>query len=231
MIGLKITVLDRASLGVDTPFDVLSELGDVEIYDATSPDELNERIKDSNVIIVNKIKLTREVLCQAENLKLACVFATGYDNIDTKAASELGIGVCNVPAYSTDSVSLLTISTVLSLAAHLNEYNDFVMSGDYTRSGIPNRLTPVFHEIRGMKWGIIGYGNIGKAVGRVAEAMGAELLINKRTPIDGVRCVDVDTLCRESDIITVHCPLNDGTRALINKERLSIMKKNGILVN
>ena len=112
---MKITVLDRASLGVDTPFDVLSELGEVEIYDATAPDEVNERIKDSNVIIINKIKLTREVLSQAENLKLACVFATGYDNIDTKAARELGIGVCNVPAYSTDSVSLLTISTVLSL--------------------------------------------------------------------------------------------------------------------
>ena len=228
---MKITVLDRASLGKDTPFDVLRELGDVVIYDATAPDEVNERIGDSDVIIVNKIKLTRDVLSNAKKLKLACVFATGYDNIDTKAARELGIGVCNVPAYSTDSVTLLTLSTVLSLAAHLTEYNDFVMSGDYTRSGIPNRLTPVFHEIRGQKWGIIGYGNIGKAVGEVAKAMGAELLVSKRTPIDGVRCVDVDTLCREADIITVHCPLNDSTRGLISKDRLGMMKKNVILVN
>ena len=118
-----------------------------------------------------------------------------------------------------------------ALCSRLIDYRDFVNSREYTCSGVPNRLVPVYHEIAGKKWGIIGYGNIGKAVGKVAEALGAELLVNKRTPIDGVRCVDVDTLCRESDIITVHCPLNEGTREIINKERIEMMKDGVIIVN
>ena len=167
----------------------------------------------------------------SHSLKLICVFATGYDNIDVAAARELGTGVCNVPGYSTDSVALFTISTVLALTSHLIEYRDFVKRGEYSSGNTPNRLTPVYHDLCGKTWGIIGYGNIGRAVGRVAEAFGAKVLVNKRTPVTDATVVDIDTLCRESDIITVHCPLNDESKNLINESRLALMKPSVILVN
>ncbi len=228
---MKITVLDKKSLGDDTPFEVLSSLGEVEFYDSTPSELVLERTADSDVIIINKVKITRDVIFGAKNLKLICVFATGFDNIDVCSARERGVAVCNVPGYSTESVALYTVATVTALCARLISYRNFVVSGEYTESGVPNRLVPVYHEIAGKKWGIVGYGNIGKAVGKVAEALGAELLVNKRTPIEGVRCVDIETLCRECDIITLHCPLNDSSRELINKERLSLMKEGTILVN
>lgn len=228
---MKIKVLDRASLGADTPLDVLYELGEVETYDSTSAEELGNRISDAEVLVLNKVKITGEAITSAKALKLICVFATGYDNIDVATAKQCGVAVCNVPGYSTDSVALFTVSTVLALCTHILEYNDYVRSGDYTASGIANKLTPVYHELRGKTWGIVGYGNIGKAVARVAEALGARVIANKRTPTDECECVDIDTLCRESDIITVHCPLNDGTHHLINKERIEMMKNTVILVN
>ena len=228
---MKIAVLDKKSLGEDTPFSYLEEFGELILYDSTTNDEILERIQDIDVIVINKVKITDAVLSRAKKLKLICEFATGYDNIDTISAKKHGIAVCNVPAYSTDSVTLFTISTVLALVSHIREYNSFVTSGKYSVSGAPNILTPVFHEIRGLKWGIIGYGNIGKAVGEVAKAFGATLLVNKRTPTENIRCVDIDTLCRESDIITIHCPLNSETRELINRERINLMKKGVVLVN
>ena len=228
---MKITILDRASLGDDTPIDILNEIGEVEVFDATPPELVSARIAESDIIILNKVKITHEIIESARNLKQICVFATGYDNIDLATAKECGVAVCNVPGYSTDSVALFTVATVLSLVAHLSEYNQYIRSGDYLKSGVPNRLIPVYHEIRGKTWGIIGYGNIGKAVGRVAEAMGARLIVNKRPAVEGVECVDIDTLCRESDIITIHCPLNDQTRNLINSERIDLMKKDVVVVN
>lgn len=228
---MKIVILDRGSLGDDTPIDFLNRFGEVVSYDASTPDEAVERAYDADVIIINKIKVTRRLMENSSNLKLVCVFATGYDNIDVSAAKELGIGVCNVPGYSTDSVVLFTVSTVLALCSHLFEYNEFVRSGEYIKSGMPNRLTPVFHDLSGKVWGIIGYGNIGRAVARVAEAFGARVIVNKRSNCDDAHLVDIDTLCRESDIITVHCPLNNESRNLIDRKRIDLMKKNVILVN
>ena len=228
---MKIKVLDKASLGEDTPLEALYDIGEVEVFDKTSADEIIDRLADADVIVLNKIKITREVIKSSQNLKLICVFATGYDNIDIVAAKEYGVAVCNVPGYSTDSVALFTMATVLSLSANLTAYNKYVRSGEYTKSGVPNKLTPVYHEISGKTWGIVGYGNIGRAVGKIAEAMGARVIVNKRTPDPSCNCVDIDTLCKESDIITLHCPLNDGTRAIINKDRIALMKDNVILVN
>ena len=228
---MKIKVLDKASLGEDTPLEALYEIGDVEVFDKTAPEDLIERCSDADVIVLNKIKITAEIIKSSPSLKLICVFATGYDNIDIATARECGVAVCNVPGYSTDSVALFTMATVLSLCAHLSEYNEYVKSGEYTKSGIPNKLTPVYHEVSGKTWGIIGYGNIGRAVGKIAEAMGAKVIVNKRTPDPSCECVDIDTLCKKSDIITLHCPLNDGTREIINKERIALMKDNVILVN
>ena len=228
---MKIVVLDRNALGVDTPLEGLNRFGEVEVYDGTSPDELIGRVTDADVLVLNKVKITEQIFASARSLRLICIFATGFDNVDTAAAKKHGVAVCNVPGYSTDSVALYTLATVLSLYTHLREYNAYVVSGEYSSSGAPNLLTPVYHEIKGKTWGIIGLGNIGKAVARVAEALGARVIANKRTPDPDYECVDIDTLCKESDIITVHCPLNDTTRGLIDARRLAMMKKDVLIVN
>ena len=228
---MKIVILDRASLGEDTPFDSLLSLGEVVSFDKSSPEEAIIRSADADVIIVNKVKVTESLMQSAKRLRLVCVFATGYDNIDVNAARRLGIAVTNVPGYSTESVAIYTVSTVLALYTHLFEYNSFVRSGEYTLSGVPNKLTPVYHELCGKVWGIIGYGNIGRAVGRIAKAFGARVIVNKRAATPDAECVDIDTLCRESDVITIHCPLNDDSRGLISSEKLALMKKDVVLVN
>ena len=228
---MKITVLDRSSMGMDLPIDKLSEFGEVEIYDITSPDQVVERTQYSDVIILNKVKITDEIISRSKNLKLICVFATGFDNIDILSAKNHGVAVCNVPGYSTDSVVLFTLANVLALYSKLYEYNSFVKNGDYTKSSAPNKLTPVYHELKGKTWGIVGLGNIGKAVAKVAEAMGARVIAYKRVPTDEYKCVDIDELCRESDIITLHCPLNQGTNGLINKEKIDLMKRDVVIVN
>lgn len=228
---MKIKVLDKGSLGDDLSVEALSKFGEVLVYQTSTPEELTERIRDAEVAVVNKLKFTRQILSHAERLKLICIFATGYDNIDISACKERGIAVCNVPGYSTESVCLFTVATVLNLLTHLTSYMAYVNSGEYTESGVANRLTPPYSELKGKTWGIVGYGNIGKAVGRVASAFGCKIIYNRRTPSSDEGAVDIDTLCSESDIITLHCPLNDGTRNLIDKDKLSLMKKSCILVN
>ncbi len=228
---MKITVLDRFTIGMDTPLEILNEFGELEIYNLTAPTEIGKRIENTDVVILNKVRLDEKLLREAKKLKLICVFATGYDNIDIKTARELGISVCNVPMYSTDSVAQYTVSVVLALTTRLREYNDYVKTGKYTSSGLPLYTEPVFHEITGKTWGIVGCGNIGRKVMKIAKALGTRVIANKRTPTDDLECVDIDTLCKESDIITLHCPLNENTRALINEDRISLMKKDVILVN
>jgi glycerate dehydrogenase len=228
---MKITILDKYAMGEDLSMNTLERFGEVVIYNATSNDEITDHIADSDVIVLNKVKITDQHMAAAKNLKLICIFATGYDNIDIQAAKRREIAVCNVPGYSTNSVVLFTLSNVLALYSKLFEYNQFVKSGEYSESGVPNKLTPVFHELHGKVWGIVGLGNIGKAVAKVAEAMGAHVIANKRTYDDAYECVEIDELCRRSDIITLHCPLNDGTKNLINKDRIDLMKREVVIVN
>jgi glycerate dehydrogenase len=210
---------------------VLDKFGELIFYDTTSKEETALHVGNSDVIILNKVKIDANTIDNAANLKLICVFATGYDNIDLESARKKGVAVCNVPGYSTDSVVLFTVATALSLIAHLSEYNDYVRSGKYSKSSSANKITPVVHEISGKTWGIVGGGNIGKAVARVAEALGAKVIVNKRTPSPEFECVSIDELCKRSDIISLHCPLNDGTRELINAEKIALMKSGVVLVN
>lgn len=228
---MKIVLLDSATLGDDLDISVLEKYGEVSAYNKTSAEEVAERLSDADVVIVNKVKLNESTLGENSTLKLICIAATGFDNVDLDYMKKKGIGVCNVVGYSTDSVAQLTLSMVLSLATHLPEYMDCTRSGEYTRGGVANRLIPVYHEIAGKTWGVVGLGNIGKKVAAVAEALGCKVIANKRTPDPDYTCVDIDTLCREADIITVHTPLNEGTRNLINKDRIASMKKDAIVVN
>lgn len=228
---MKITVLDIDSIGRDIDLSPITDICECEIFPATAQNEVISRLADTDVAVLNKIKMTSQVLERTPNLKLICVSATGFDNIDLDHCRKKGIAVTNVPAYSTHSVAAVTVATVLELLTHLKEYSSFVSDGGYTASGAPNKLSPAFHDLYGKTWGIIGYGNIGKKVAEVANAFGCRVIYNKNTPVNDIACVDIDTLCKESDIITVHCPLNDSTRNLINSRRLSLMKKNVILVN
>ena len=228
---MKIVFLDALTIGRDIDLSLYEKYGELKVYETTTQEEFTDHVGDSDVIIINKLKVGRQNLPKCPNVKLVCVTATGFDNIDTEYCKENGIAVCNVVGYSTQNVAQLTVAMVLSLYCRLTEYNRSVTDGTYTRGGVANILTPVYHELYGKTWGIVGYGNIGKQVGAVAKAFGCKVIVYKRTPIEGEECVDIDTLCKESDIISVHTPLNDGTRGLISRERIAMMKKEAILVN
>ncbi len=228
---MKIVILDAKTLGEDLDLSAAERLGEVVIYPTSTAEEVAERTRDADVAVVNKIKMNEAVLQNAARLKLICVAATGYDNVDVSYCRQRGIHVANVPAYSTHSVAQVTVSMACYLMTHLGAYRDFVHSGAYQASDSANRLTPVYHELHGLTWGIIGYGNIGRAVGRIAEAFGCRLLVHKRTPVDDAACVDLEALLRESDIISIHCPLNERTRGMIGERELTYVKRNAILIN
>ena len=228
---MKIVVLDAATLGPGVDLAPLREAGLTTVYDLTSPEELSERIAGAEVIVTNKWKLNRDNLKAAAELKLICVTATGYDNIDLDYCRERDIAVCNVPAYSTESVAQLTLTMVLSLAAHLKEYRDYVSSGAYSASGIANRLTPVWQELAGKTWGVVGGGNIGRRVAKLAQAFGCRVLMHRRKQETEFESADLDALCRESDIISVHVPLTGETRGMIGEKEIALMKPGVIFIN
>ena len=231
---MKITFLDAATLGDDVLAQIpalFDPIGTVTVYQSTSNDEFADHVKDADVLILNKLKMTAENLPMANALKLICVAATGYDNIDLSYCRAHGIAVCNVVGYSTQCVSQVTVGMALSLITHLTEYRQHVESGEYTKRGIANCLFPVYHEIAGKTWGIVGFGNIGKQVGKVASALGCRVLVNKRTPVDGWECVDFDTICRESDILSFHVPLSDSTRGLLDRKHIAMLKSDALVIN
>ncbi len=228
---MKIVILDAATLGDDLSFDRLRELGELTVYEATEQCEVAERISDCDVVILNKLKLTRDILLSAKALRLICETATGFDNIDVPAARELCIAVCNVPGYSTPSVVQVTLAMALSLATNLPDFAQNVSSGVYSSGSCANTLTPVFHELAGKTWGIVGYGNIGKGVADVARALGCKILVCRNHPDGSDECVDIDTLCKNSDVISIHTPLSDSTRGLISAERIASMKQGVIIIN
>lgn len=228
---MKIVVLDAITLGEDLDISKALQYGEMTVYDNTNPEDVAYRINEADVIFVNKVRLNEENLKDAKNLKLICEAATGYDNIDTAYCKRANIAVCNVPGYSVHSVAQVTVSMVLYLANHLPKYTGYTKSGEYSSGKGANILKPVFSELYGKTWGIVGYGAIGKKVAEVARAFGCNILAYKRTPVDDVKCCDIDYLMENSDIISVHIPLSDATRGLISQEKIAKMKKSAILVN
>ncbi len=228
---IRAVILDGATLGEDISFSSLREVCDLTVYPLTAPHEVAQRIEEADVVIVNKIKLGETNLAGAAVLKLICVAATGYDNIDLAYCRSRSIGVCNVIGYSTDSVAQLTVAMALQLVFHLPVFTDFVKNGAYTASGVANRLYPAFHELAGKTWGILGAGNIGKKVARIAEAFGCRVIVCRRTPDPDYPTVDIDTLCRQADILSVHTPLTDETRGLVSRARIAMMKPGAIFIN
>lgn len=228
---MKIAILDAGTLGDDICLDSIKKHGECSIYYTTEESEITERIKNADVVIVNKVKLNCDILKNAPSLKLICVAATGYDNIDVEYCRKNSIALCNVVGYSTDSVAQLTAAMVLSLSVNLYSYTDYVASGKYSESGKANKVEPVYHELCGKTWGIVGFGNIGRKVAALARALGCRVVVNKREKIDDFECVSLEKLCEISDVITIHTPLTEKTRNMINKDTISLMKKDVILVN
>jgi len=228
---MKITVLDAATLGSDLDLSPLSALGEVTVRQTTAPSELPGALADADAAVLNKVKITREVLENAPRLKIILVAATGYDNIDLAAARDHGVAVCNVPGYSAPTVAQVTLSMAFSLFTHLPEYGDFVKSGAYTAGGVANRLEPVYHDMTGKTFAVVGYGGIGSRVGAVAAAMGMDVLAVKRTPIPGVTCVSLEEAAGKADVMSLHLPLSDATRGLVSREIIGMMKPGAILIN
>lgn len=231
---MKITFLDAATLGEDIKdiiYDKFGVFGEVTLLNTAAPTDVLKAAADSDVLVVNKIKINSETLGANPKASLVCVAATGFDNIDLEYCKNRKIAVCNVRGYSTYSVAQITVAAVLSLTCKMPQYNEYVKSSRYTESGIANRLVPVYHELFGKVWGIVGAGNIGRQVAKIAEALGCRVIVCKRTPVSDMECVNIDTLCKTADIISVHTPLTDETRGLISRERIALMKKDAIFVN
>lgn len=228
---MKIVMLDAGTLGADLDLSPVTSLGEVDVYPSSAPHEVVSRLAGADVAVLNKVKMTREVLEALPTLKLICVTATGYDNIDLDCCRARGVTLCNVPAYSTDSVAQVTVAMALSLATHLPAYRAHVHGGTYTASGVANHLTPVYHELSSMTWGVVGGGNIGGKVAGVAAALGCRVLVTRRRTDPVYQTVDIDTLVRESDIISLHLPLSESTRGIIDAARIAAMKKGTILIN
>ena len=229
MMNKKIVVLDAATLGDDLSLSPLEAVGDVTVYRVSPPETVRERITGADAVILNKVKIGEAQLPAEGAPGIICVAATGFDNIDLEACRRNGVAVANVRGYSSESVMQVTVGLVLSLITHLPAYCAATADGSYTRGGNANLLSPAYHEIAGLTWGVVGAGKIGSRVADVARALGCRVLTNRRVP-DGVS-VGLDTLLQESDIITIHTPLNDETRGLIGKDEIARMKDGVILVN
>lgn len=229
-----IVVLERNSAGTDISMD-FSDLGEVTYYPNTvTPEEVAERIRDADIVVANKAPFRRETMEQAANLKLICELATGFDNCDLEYCKSRGIQVRNVVDYSTAMVAQHTFTLALALLGRLPHYDTYVKSGAYGAQDRFSNFDVAFHELDGMTWGIVGMGNIGRRVARIAEAFGCKVIFysasGKSTCTEYER-VDLDTLLEESDVLSLHCPLTDRTRHLIDGEALKKMKTTAVLVN
>ena len=231
---MKIAVLERNSAGTDIKMDY-SDLGEVTYYPNTvTKKEVAERIKDADIVVANKAPFCEETLAGAKNLKLICELATGYDNCDLAYCKEKGIQIRNVVNYSTAMVAQHTFALALSLIGRLPHYDNYVKSGDYGAQDRFSNFDLPFYELDGKVWGIVGMGNIGRRVAKIAETLGCKVIFysasGKSTCTDYER-VDLDTLLEKSDVLSLHCPLTDRTRHLIDDSALRKMKSSAVLVN
>ena len=231
---MKIVILDGDTMGEDIDFSPILNIGETIIYAETAPEQIKERISDADVVIINKVVLGKENLSHAKKLKLICVFAIGFNNIDIDYCRQNNIKVRNVPGYCVKSVCQHTFATLLSLIENIRYYDDYVKNGLYEKSGVANHLGRPFYEIDGKKWGIIGMGAIGRAIADVAASFGADVSyssISGAMREEKYPCVDFETLISQSDIISLSAPLNSKTENLIGEKEFNKMKKSAVIVN
>lgn len=231
---MKLVVLERNSIGTDVDVSCFEKFGEVTYYPNTVADNTAERVTDADVIIANKAPLNESTLKDAPNVKLICLFATGFDNVDVAYCKSRGIKVANVVNYCTPAVAQHTLLLALALAEKLAFYDDYVKSGAYGAQDRFSNFDRPFHDLNSMTWGIVGMGNIGRRVASLAQAFGCKVIFysasGKSTCTEYER-VEFDTLLKESDILSLHCPLSDRTKGLINKDAFAKMKETAILIN
>ena len=234
---MKIVILDGKALNPgDLSYDSLKQFGDVTIYQRTETEaETIERIADSEIVLVNKVPITEAVLAACPNIRLICVQATGYNIVDCKACAARGIPVTNVPTYGTAAVAQFTMALILEMCHRVGLHNHSVHQGDWAKAeSFCYWLTPQM-ELAGKTLGIIGFGRIGQAVGKLAAAFGMKVITyNRSESVEGRKIadyVDLDTLFTQSDIISLHCPLFPETEKIINTANIAKMKAGAMLVN
>ena len=233
---MKIVVLDAYAMNPgDLNWDDLKQLGETDIYERSSVAETPSRIIDANIVLTNKALLTREMMDDAPNLKYIGVMATGYNIVDTAAAHQRNIVVTNVPAYSTMSVAQLTFAIILELSVHTVIYADSVRNGDWVLSkDFSYHLNPIT-ELQNKTIGIIGLGQIGKAVAKIALAFGMKVIASHKHPerdqMEGVEFVDETTCFHNADFVSLHCPLKEDNNQFVNRELLNLMKPSAFLIN
>lgn len=240
--NLKIVYLDRVTAGPIDLKERFSKYGEYIEYGDIDSSEIDERIKDVDVVITTRIKLGKKQFEKAEKLKLILVTATGFNHIDVKSANEFGIKVANVSGYSTNSVAQLAITFLLNGLTPVNRYYDEVKDGKWMDITVPDYQKYPIDDVNGKILGIVGFGNIGKRVAQVAEILGMEVMVAKNTEKDNAKTgsviekdgflrYDLDEVLEKCDILTLHVPLTDSTRNLINLEKMKKMKKSAVILN
>lgn len=231
----KIVVLDGHTLNPgDLSWDALREFGALEVYEETPPEEILRRSAGASILLTNKVPLRKDTLERLPELRFIGVLATGYDIVDTQAAAERGIPVSNVPTYGTYSVAQFAFALILELCHHVQRHSDDVRAGGWTRRNIWSyHLYPLI-ELAGKTLGLIGYGRIGRQTGTIARAFGMRVIASDpmlHAGEEGVEAVSIEQVLRESDFVSLHCPLTPETRHLIDASRLALMKPTAFLVN
>ena len=229
----RVVVVNASKMNYDHALDFSILSNDVQVYDNSTNTELIERIQGARVVVTKELPVNAELLSQfPDTVKLIVEAGTGYNNIDLNAAKAKGITVCNIPAYSTERVAHTVIMMILNFASTMQQQIGMLAKGD--RSNFTKYLQVSHTEVNGKTLGVVGAGHIGMEVIKVAKALGMNILVHTRTPKadgDGIRYVSLDELLENSDYITLHCPLNDQTKHLINKETIGKMKPNAVIVN
>ena len=230
---MKIVFLDAATMG-DVSFEPFERLGEFVSYRTSTAEQARERVKDADVLMINKVLVNKELIDAAPSLKLICVAATGVNNIDISYAASKGIPVRNVAGYSTDSVAQTTFMHILSLAGGAPYFDDSVKSGSYSRSGMFTDPNWNWWELTGKTIGIIGLGNIGKKVAKIAEAFGMNVCYYSTSGTAHCQdypCLSLEDLLRQSDIVSVHAPLNERTEGLLGAKEFAMMKPTAYVIN
>lgn len=232
-MNTKTVVLNAKKMNFDGKLDFSILSSEVVVYDDTTPEELLERIQDADVIVTKEMPVSGDLIRQfPDSVKLICEAGTGYNNLDLAAAKEKGIMICNIPAYSTQRVAQTAIMLILNLSSAMQVQMAMLAKGNH--DNFTKNLQVPHVEVNDKTLGIIGAGHIGREVIRIAKAMDMKILVYTRTPKedgDGIRYVDLETLLRNSDYVSLHCPLTPQTRHMINKDTLAMMKPEAFLIN
>ena len=230
---MKIVILDRATLGSDINIDIFKEFGELVSYDKTSENETKQRVKDADIVITNKVVLRKEQIDDSA-IKLICITATGTDNVDLEYAKSKNIAVKNVADYSTSSVVQVAFAMIFYFVQKLNYYKDYVNNGEWEKSPAFTHIDEIFFELDNKRVGVIGFGNIGENLAKKAQAFDCEVVYystSGRNSNSNYKRVELDELLQTSDIISIHCPLNDDTRNLLIYENMKNIKEGAILLN